>query len=177
MPLDQGPHRPLTAALTAACLSLALPAAQAAKPAPNSPDRQAIVSAVRQHPKLGPALASSSLDIRRIWASDKYGFICLLPVSKKDHAHQRSGDAYVVQQIVLINKQQGLHAAARSASASTGGEPPATTTESPKKQWQAVARIDGLSESVKQVQCATDPQGQLSDEFLESIASNPAMAL
>jgi hypothetical protein len=134
--------------------------AQAAKLSHNAPVRQALVAAIRHHPTLGAALADSTLDIRRIWASDKYGFVCLLPVSKKDRQHQQQGDAYVVQQIVLTRK---AHA--------TGDDNKRAAT------WQAVAHIDGLSESTRRVQCASDPRGQITDEFLEGIASNPAMAL
>lgn len=170
MPIKHRTQPSLIAAFMAACLSLAFPAAQAAKPAPNAPVRQALISAIRHHPTLGPALADSTLDIRRVWASDKYGFVCLLPVSKKGRTHQQQGDAYVVHQIVLVRKQAP---AAEKADQQLLQQPPqqAPTT------WQAVAHIDGLSESVKRVQCASDAQGQISDEFLESVANNPSMAL
>lgn len=139
--------------------------AHSAKPAPTSPVRAALINAIRHHPTLGPALAGSTLDIRRIWASDQYGFVCLLLVNKKDHQHQRDGDAYVVQQIVLLNKK--MRAEENKDARAKGGE----------ATWQAIAHIDGLSESSKRVQCASDPQGQITDAFLESIANNPSMAL
>lgn len=127
--------------------------AQATKPAPNAPVRKELVEAIRHDATLGPPLQGHTLDIHQMWASDRWGYVCLIAVDK-DGRHERAsdGETFVVQQIVLEKKSE-----------SDG--------------WVPVARIDGLSQSVRKLQCASDASGQINDAFLESVATNPSMAL
>jgi hypothetical protein len=118
------------------------------KPAANDPVRTHIVRAVRQH-RAFSALKGQSLDIRRIWVSTHWGYLCAL-VRKPDGAYQGTEGAWDVLQIVL--QREG-------------------------EVWTPAARLDGLSESSQQVQCASDAQGQITDAFLSELASNPALAL
>lgn len=132
----------------------------AAKPAANAPVRKELVEAIRHHAVLGPALQGYTLDIHQMWASQRWGYVCLIAVDK-DGRHQRAsdGETFVVQQIVL-EKTKGL-----------------STQSDGEAAWVPVARIDGLSQSVRKLQCASDPQGQITDDFLEGVARNPSMAL
>ncbi|MGC4061972.1 MAG: hypothetical protein QM749_14410 [Aquabacterium sp.] len=131
----------------AALIAVAGPA-QAGKPRRDDPVRKDIVAAVRHHPAFDK-FRGSKLDIRRIWASERFGYVCMLVVGK-DGQHQGSDGAYDVHQIVLRHDDG---------------------------KWTAVAQIEGLSESSKAVQCAADPSGQITDAFLEDVAGNPHLAL
>ena len=118
------------------------------KPKANDPVRKDIVAAVRKHPAYA-GLTGDKLDIRRIWASEHFGYVCMLVIGK-DGQHQRTDDAYNVHQIVLKHDAD---------------------------TWTPVAHIDGFSESIKQVQCASDAHGEVTDAFLEEVANNPHLAL
>lgn len=139
--------RALAPALLAALLASANPA-QAGKPGRDDPVRKDIVAAVRHHPAFGK-FKGSKLDIRRIWASEQWGYLCMLVIGQ-DGQHLRTDEAYQVHQIVLRHDEG---------------------------KWTPVAQIEGLSESSKAVQCAADPSGQITDAFLEGVASNPHMGL
>jgi hypothetical protein len=118
------------------------------KPAANDPVRAHIVRAVRQHPALS-ALKGQRLDIRRIWVSAHWGYLCTLVVTPGG-VYQGSEGAFEVLQIVL--QREG-------------------------EVWTPVARLDGLSESSRRVQCASDAQGQITEAFLSDLASKPALTL
>lgn len=134
--------------LLTALLFLPTAPALAGKPAPNDPVRTHIVDAARQLPRLSRQ-TGTRLDIRRIWASARFGYLCTLLIDK-DGQYARTAGAYEVHQIVL-------------------------TREGDK--WTPVAGIDGLSESLKHVQCASGTDGQITDAFLESVANNPSLTL
>jgi hypothetical protein len=140
-------HIAFSYAALATLLAMANPA-QAGKPGRDDPVRKEIVAAVRQHPVFGP-FKGSKLDIRRIWASERWGYLCMLVIDK-DGQPRRTDDAYDVHQIVLRHDDG---------------------------KWTPVAQIEGLSESSKAVQCATDASGQITDAFLEGVAGNPHLAL
>jgi hypothetical protein len=118
------------------------------KPAAHDPVRAHIVRAIRQHPALS-ALQGQRLDIRRIWVSAHWGYVCTLVVTPGG-VYQGSEGAFEVLQIVL--QREG-------------------------EVWTPVARLDGLSESSRRVQCASDAQGQITEAFLSDLASNQALAL
>jgi hypothetical protein len=143
-------HCPKLPTLLLALLPLLALQAQAdgGKPKPNDPVRKDIVAAIRNHPAYA-GLKGSKLDIRRIWASERFGYVCMLVIDK-DGQHQRTDDAYTVHQIVLKHEAD---------------------------KWAPVAHIDGFSESSKQVQCASDAHGKVTDAFLEEVANNPHLAL
>jgi hypothetical protein len=133
--------------MSAAVLAMTGPA-QAGKPGRDDPVRKDIVAAVRHHPAFD-RFKGSKLDIRRIWASEQWGYLCMLVIDK-DGRHQGTDGAYDVHQIVLRHDEG---------------------------KWTPVAQIDGLSESSKTVQCAADPSGRITDAFLQGVADNPHLAL
>jgi hypothetical protein len=118
------------------------------KPDRHDPVRKELVAAIRRHPAFA-AWRGETLDIRRVWVSETHGYVCTL-VKHPDGSYRMTDDVFDVHQIVL---------------------------KPIEGRWTAVADMAGFSESRRQVQCATDPQGQVDDAFLEALASNPQMAL
>jgi hypothetical protein len=130
-------------------LACTLPcAALAGKPAANDPVRKALVQAIRQHPAFA-TLKGWRMDIRRVWVGNEFAYVCTLARNEQGE-YARIDDAMAVQQIVLR----------------LDGE-----------KWTPVARVEGLSESARQVQCLADERGQITEGFLQGLANNPALAL
>lgn len=105
------------------------------------PVRKDIIAAVRQSPEMAASLRSVKLDVRRIWASEQHAYLCALPIDARGHYRLIDG-WHEVYQMVLVRQDD---------------------------RWQLAARIDGLSEVLRNVQCLADEHGQINDAFLASL--------
>lgn len=106
--------------------------------------RKDIIAAVRQHPAFTDALKDVKLDVRRIWASAQHAYLCALPIDRHGH-YQMTDGWYDVYQIVLKRDQA---------------------------KWVLAARVDGLSQVLRQVQCLADAQGEINDAFLAKMTAD-----
>jgi hypothetical protein len=134
----------LLAALIAATLTAA-PAIGQDKPIQGD-ERKAIIAAVRRHPAFSH-LKDVKLDVRRIWASSRFAYLCVLPIQLNGRYDQKAG-LYDVYQIALKREDDA---------------------------WVPAARVDGYSESIKNMQCLAPADGQITDAFLETMAANPGL--
>lgn len=130
--------------LHALLLTLSCVACHAHDLPPGDPVRKDVIADLRKHPSFAQALKDVRLDVRRIWASSQYAYLCALPIDLRGR-YQMTDGWYDVYQVVLKRQNDS---------------------------WVMTARVDGLSEVLKDVQCLSDAQGNITDAFLEEAASD-----
>ncbi|MFT3859309.1 MAG: hypothetical protein QM742_17995 [Aquabacterium sp.] len=134
------------ALLASLALSTVAASTHAGDPKVPSQDRKAIIAGLRAHPSFGH-LQDMKLDVRRIWVSPQLAYLCALPIGKDKRYAQTDGMFDVVQ---VAFRREG-------------------------ERWVPTARVDGLSETLKQVQCMAPPDGEITEAFVEALVNNPGL--
>ncbi len=129
----------------------------AGKPATNDPVRKELVQVIRQHPAFKDTLQGWRMDIRQLRVEGDWAYVCALLIDPQGQ-HQHSEGMVNVQQIVLKRVARAVQVAQKADSG-----------------WMPVARVEGLSENARDVQCLSDERGQITPALLEGLANNPAL--